>query len=329
MAKSAVGIDISAEQLKMVCLLPKGAGYKLVAHALVDRNDESALQEMLRHRAIRQGFARFSIRDPNIKIRKVSTPIVPKQELEEVIKWSLKEVVKVSLEDHIFRYYPLSGEPDAKKQSFLVFAMERGKLQEQLIELQKLGFGHPQVIEPHVQAMTNCIVYNYELENTDRYAVLVFDKTLSYFAVISAEGILFHRTFSGVHTGILIAELSAELGIDPLQAEKCLDSGCEDIATEQQAKLTRILSHFFSKMAVEIQYSRDSYLAQFPGQMINHVLLAGEGVGLKGLQSHVEETLQVPTSKLEAFKKIDVSTFPSEEIDNAAMYYGVAIGLAL
>ncbi len=293
MTKWSVGIDVTAQDIRMICLTKKGESYQLFAHAVVKRGDEEGMKKLLHHPAMHRGTTRFSIHDGTIKIRKITTPVVPKEELEEVIKWSLKEAIKVPVEGHILRYYPMSG-AEEKKQSYLVLAIERGKLQDHLIELQKIGISQPQMIEPHMQALANCVEYNYDLKQTDRYAIITLDNALAYFAVISAEGLLFYRTFSGVTAS----------------------------ASADQKQL-------FPKLGVEIQYSCENYLTQFPNQSISSAILSGDGIYLPGLKEHIEETLRVPTGLLEVFKKIDAKAIPPAELTHAAAYYGIATGLAL
>lgn len=294
MAKCSAGIDITSKDIKMVCLIQKGKQFQLADHALLTLTDNKSIQKIISNPACRRGFTRFSIHDGSIKIRKVTVPVVPKEELDEVIGWALKDALKTPVEGHTLRYYPLSGAPE-KQQSYLAIAVERKRLQEQLIELQKRGIPHPQWIEPSVQALANCVSYNHEPQPSDRIAVIHLDDFLAYCMVVSNEGLIFYRTFSRASGSARMADLN----------------------------------QFFSLLTVEIQYSCENYLAQFEGQPITRAILSGEGTNLPGLLKHVEETLQVPTQLLEAFRKIDLTDEQRADLAEKQVQLGIAVGLAL
>jgi Tfp pilus assembly PilM family ATPase len=294
MGKCSTGIDITSKDIKMVCLTVKDKQFQLTTQADLPLSDTTSISKVMSNPACRRGVVRFSLHDSSIKIRKITVPTVPQEELEEVIRWALKDALKTPVESHTLRYYPLSGAPE-KQQSYLAIAVERKRLQEQLIELQKRGISHPQWIEPSVQALANCINYNYEPNTTDRIAVIHLDDSLAYCMVVSYDNLIFYRTFSRV-------------------------SGSNQ-ATD--------LTQFFSLLMVEIQYSYENYLAQFKEQPITSVILSGEGANLPGLQQHVEETLQVPCQTLEAFKKIILTEQQRTELTEKQAQYGVAVGLAL
>ncbi len=293
MSKCSVGIDVTAKDVKMVCLTQKAGQVHLADYAVAPLTDPESVKKALLHPAIHRGTTRYSIHDGTIKIRKITVPIVPKQELDEVIRWALKDATKTSVEGHTIRYYPVGGAGD-KQQSYLAMAVEQKKIQDHVIELQKIGVGQPQLIEPSAQALANCVGHNYELKLTDRCAAIHLDPYLAYYTVVSPEGLLFYRTFSRI-----------------------------------DGNTRTDLSQFFSKLTVEIQYSCENYLAQFPNQPITQAILSGEEAALPGLKAHIEETLQVPTQQLEVFKKIELSEQQRAGLGDSAISHCIAVGLAL
>lgn len=294
MAKFSTGIDVTAMDIRMVSLTPKGHQLHLTGHAIAALNDAEAVRNILAS-STRRSTTRFSIHDGMIKIRKITIPKVPKEEINEVIRWILKEAQKSPLDDHTLRYYPLSGAPE-KQQNYLTIAIERKKLQDYLIELQKKGAQYTNWVEPNVQALANCVNHNYELQASDRVAIVHMDSLLAFFTIVSSEGILFYRTFTRVN-------------------------GCANAAGD--------LEQFFSLLMVEIQYSCGHYSEQFPNQPISSSILSGEGGTLPRLQEHVEEILQVPTQILDTFKKVGLSEEQRSILANTAAQYGIAMGLAL
>lgn len=326
----SVGVDLGTEHIKVACLAKNEGHYQLMAHAFFKRENKEGIQEAFRHPEIRTGEIRVSIEDPTMKIRKVDLPQAPEEEMNEIVKWGLNDVLRESLENYLFRYYPLPGEPSEKGKPYLVFAIQKEKLQQHLSALKELGLLRPQIIEPQIHALSLSVAYNYERTKEDCYALIDFGKSLTYFAVIFSDALLFCRPLGDISGEALTLQISRDLGINKEDAAHYKVSSVKaNIPQTQAATLKDTMNHFFSKVSIEVQRSMDNYFVQFPNQPITHLLLTGGGAQLSGLVKHIEETLKVPTSLLETFQKIDITRFRSEDLEEKKHYYGVATGLAL
>lgn len=275
MSKVSIGIDITDKDIKMVSLTKKGANYLLTNNLCILRNDLEDVKKLFQNPILRQGIVRFSMHDGTIKIKTITIPKVPEQELQEMINWTVKDALKIPLESYTIRYYPL-GETSEKQQSYLALAIDKKKIQNYLLELQQLGITNPQWIEPPIQALTNCVIYNYELKDKERFGIIHLDSHLAYYGVVSSEGLLFYRTFA--------------------KTDETSDAD---------------LAHFFSKLSIEVQYSCESYNQQFPNQSSTQIILSGENAYLPGLQESIFEATNIPSVLLNPFQRIQ-STKPAQ-----------------
>jgi hypothetical protein len=64
MAKVSTGIDVTAKDIRMVCLTPKKGGQlHLTDHAIVPLSDREAVRNFMSSASIRAGITRFSIHE--------------------------------------------------------------------------------------------------------------------------------------------------------------------------------------------------------------------------------------------------------------------------
>lgn len=327
--KWSVGVDVGEEYIKLICLSTKERSYQLMAYGLFKRSDHHSIRSALRHPAIRTGDIRVSIQDPTTTIRKIELPLVPKQELPEVAKWAIRDALKAPFEDFVFRYHSVQAaceKTDEKGSAHVFLALEKEKIEQRLIQLKKLGFVRPSIVEPHIHSLANTIGYNYEPEKKEQYALIDIGEALAFFSVVSAEGLLFARVLAGASVGAFISKISRDQGITLEEAEKQKTSILEP-STEQ--KPDTIIRQFLSELCVKIQDSLDAFHLQYPKRPITQLLLAGGGSRLSNLRKHLEDTFQISASSLDPYQKIDTTRFDEENIDCNKERFGIALGLAL
>ncbi len=294
MSKVSFGIDVTDQDIRMVSLVHRGESYSLQDCQLVPRSDSEAVKKLLQTVQARKNRVRFSIRDPSTKVKTVTIPKVPKNELDGVVSWAFKEAAKVPLEPYVIRYVPL-GSGDEEKNPYLVFGLERKHVQERVIELKKLGVREPEQVEPHILALSNCIAFNYpELEQVVKGFVWV-DLSEAMCGVIGAEGLLYQRTFSGVRP-----------------ASSGSDSGV-----------------MLSKVGIEVQYSCENFAEQLPKHHVERIFLSGDLSDTQGLSQSVEEATGAHVELIDPFRKIEISTELKQQMPGDLKLFTVAFGLAL
>lgn len=322
----SVGIDIGATNVKLVCLCKEQDHYRLMAHGFYPRKRLVSFKEIFEVAEMRQGEIRVNIEDPSLKIRKVDLPIVPTEELPEIIKWGLKDVLVDQVDNYLFRHQPLpattAGGPSAEKQSFLVFALKKTSLESYRSFLQKMGVPAPNVIEPNVSGLFLGFRHCYPLLEGERFALIDMGSTFTHFMVFGREGVLFSRPLGGMAGESLTKQISRNLGVEEERAEQLK-------IESQNGKLKTTIAHFFSRGVLEIQRSIDAYGTQFPDKPVTKIYFTGGGSKLEGLLPFVESALQIPSAFYQPLQKTDCASFDNKALEDKMVYYGLAFGLAL
>jgi type IV pilus assembly protein PilM len=330
-AKSlTVGIDLGLDAAKVICLKATKSGYELKAHALLKRDQLGALKEFLHHSSLRQAHVRLAIQVPQLKVQKVTVPIVPREELGQVVTWAFKEATSLPIDEYIVRYYQMGAESQGdNKQTYTAFAIEKTFFEKWREFIGKAGIIHPKMAEPDIQSLANTAIHNYGNKEGYRFAVIDIGKAQSQMAVVSQNGIEFFRPFSGIGGDQLASGLGVELGISTEDAERRLLDIAHDVPCEKQDEIQDFINGYCAKFCVQAQYAIEQYASTSKESPITNILLAGGGAKLKGLREQIQETLHFPTDLINPFARIDLGRFAGRNFDSSKTIYAIATGLAL
>lgn len=325
----SIGIDLGADTAKLVALLSSKSGHRLVAHALVKKDELYGLKDFLNHPELARSDLRIAIQDPNLKVQKLLLPVVPRDELQQIVSWELGDATGIPIDDYVVRFVTGNIDADTQKQRVTAFAMEKKHLEEWKKFIDISGISHPDAAEPDIQSLANIILYNYDLKETDRYAILDIGKTQSQMAIVSQNGIEFYRPYSGIGGDQLIMNLTHETGNTPQEAELKLLQIANNEHCEQQELITDIVSRYCAQFCVQTQYAFENYMTLQKDKPITNIVLSGGGSQLHGLKEQVQETLHFPTDLIDPFSRLDLGRFKKNDFENSKTLYAVAAGLAL
>lgn len=326
-----VGIDLGVETIKVVVIHSDQQHLSLVSHAVLNI-DDPRVKYLLRQSNVTHGDVRIGFKDPKLKIREVSIPSVPDHEVSQVLQWSIKELIKSPLEDYLFQFYKLenaSTSLETREDPYIVFGTEKDFFKEHVGSMKRLKVPKPSVIEPHAQSLANCVQFNYTLGERDRVALLDVGNTSTFFMVSSTQGVHFYRTFSGACGQSLAMQLSLDLGISTKEAEQRIKGFGQVSPGKSAPAMEAPFEHFFSKLALELQYSLENYISRYSKDPITKVFVTGSASGIPGILEHVKEVMKMDPEYLDAFKKIDLTGAEQELLKQDRIFYGVAVGLAL
>lgn len=326
-----VGIDCGTESLKMVCLEKEEKAYRLVAHGLWMLSNDFDFSRVAPLPTMKQASWRVNIEDPSLKIRRVRVPVVPEDERLAVISWSLNEVLKAPMDQFQIRYKPLSIETDPHWQSYLAFVIEKSAVERRLAELKRLGIKSVDIMEPAVPALARILLQNLSFETEEAVALIDFGNQSSLFLLADRNGLLFSRPLSGITGQSLTRQISRDLAIREEEAEVLKRNyRCSTPEGQAPAKLKFSITNFLSRLSLEIQRSLDASLSQIGSDKVLRIYLSGGGALLDGLQSYLEETLKVPTERLDPFHRINTKLFDNtDQWELRRHFLGLALGLAV
>lgn len=323
----SVGIDLGADTTKVVCLQSNGTDYKLMAHALLRKEQRGSLIEFLHHSSLSKAAIGVAIQAP-LQVQPLSIPIVPAEELDAVVSWALKDASNLSVDDYLIRFAKKNIDAATNQQNITAFAIEKTFFDQWLNFVRDIG-SNIRFAEPDIQALANLIIYSYNLKDSDRYAVIDIGRSQSQLAIVSCYGIEFYRSFSGLGGASLISSMHPESEPTAEQNDILSAKVFSTPLSEQDEEIVDVINGFCAKLCVQAQYAIESYSTQVKDRPITNIILAGGVARLPNLKDQIQETLHFPTDIIEPFTKLNLDKFHGTNFDTYKSLYAIAAGLAL
>jgi type IV pilus assembly protein PilM len=346
--KGLVGLDIGSYSVKAVELKAKRKGdhaiyellkigYEALPHdAIVEGTiiDSAAVVE-----TIRQVFDEFKIanRDVGISIsgnsviiKKISLPIMEKQELAESIIWEAKHNIPYPYEETNVDYAILrpSRAADEKNLDILLVAAKKDKIAN-YSNVVNQARKNLHSIEVDVFALQNVLEINYPETFAEKTVALINIGANITNVVIVERGMpqLFRDLSLG---GFFFTEnMRKELNISFEEAEKLLKGIPGKTVTTEQ--FSNVLAMNVRDLLDEIEKTFSFYEASEKRERkIEQIFLSGGLANVPNMVGAFEQKFRIKTEILNPFRslQVDENKFESLYFNEMAPIFGVAVGLA-
>ncbi len=339
----SIGIDIGSVNVKVVQLSHGAGGAQLEGWGIIKhRGDIEKIKAFIKGLKLK-GDIRVNFEDPALKIRRLDLPKMPPDELNEAVKWGIKDVIDGDVDDYIFRHSDIGSEvaSDAGKVPLVVFAIPKKIIDERLVFLKQIGLSKVNVVEPDATALANAFNNSYPAPRGGFSVILDLGFKMSIFVVMGLNGIVFSRPITGYSAGNLLDLIVRNLGCDRSFAGKIFetyfnigDDGDKlkealNMSETAHGILKSTIAQFFSAMALETQRSIDRFSVMNDRRKIERIYLAGGGTHFNGFASYLSETLGVEVVSFDPFGGISVDEAAKARLEPNRPMLGVAVGLAL
>lgn len=334
MAKTHIGLDIGPEDVKIVCLETIENGYKLSGYGFFSfGGDAQKLSNFIKGSSIPSGEIRINIEDPSLKIRRIDLPQMTEDEIDEAVKWGMKDVIDGNVEDFSFNYIKID-ESDLKlsgKLPLIVFALKTSSIEQRERFIREVGIRSPKVIEPNASALASIFEHSYGPNRDKPVAIIDIGRLFSVFTVIGRKGLVFSRPLTACTVNNLTEQIVRDLGINTEQAKELRRKYFQhDMIDESfKTRLENTISQYFSRVAIEVQRSLDGFSLVFGKQKIIDVYLCGGGSLYSGLPEYLKQTVGGDFTVFDPFVKIDTNQFSPGPFDTKKTLFAVAAGLAV
>ena len=341
--KTSIGIDIGSVNMKVVKLSAGPNGVQLDGWGIIKhRGDNEKIKAFIKNAKLK-GDIRVNFEDPQLKIRRLDLPPMPPEELEEAVKWGLKDIIEGDVDDYLFRYADISSEvtADSGKKPLVVFAAPKKVIDDRRVFLKELGLGKVAVIEPDATALSNAFNNSYPPPRNEVSVILDLGFKMSIFVVMGSNGILFSRPITGYSAANLLDLIVRNIGCDKQTAAKIFEAyfsvGYDDEKLKENLKMSEVLygilkstvAQFFSAMALETQRSIDRFSVMNDRKKVAKIYLAGGGSHFSGFSKYLGETLGVEVLAFDPFAGIAIDEAAKARLEPQRTMLGVAVGLAL
>ncbi|MHC4221088.1 MAG: type IV pilus assembly protein PilM [Planctomycetota bacterium] len=268
----------------------------------------------------------ISVPSQNSFARFVQLPPVEKKRIAEIVKFEAAQQIPFDIND-VQWDWQLMSPPKSKEMRIGLFAIKND-----IVSAELEHFSRENIAVSCVQ-MAPMALYNYMMH--DRGDLCKADKQAVVVLNIGAESTdLVVCTKSGVWQrcvpmgGNAFTRAIAETF--KLSFEKAEKLKRTAAMSKYARQIFQAMKPVFTDMASEIQRSLGFYTNVNPDVNIAKVIAMGGGTKMRGLLKYIQQSLQVPVEKPDAFKKLKIGSDVSEaKFHENVADYGDAYGLAL
>ncbi len=341
MAKYCIGLDIGSSAIKIVQLKHSKRGYQLLnfgiepvpPQSIVDGSimNSGAISEtigsLISKLRIRQKEAAIAISGHSVIIKKITVPLMTKEEFEEQIHWEAEHHIPFAKDDVEIDHQILKSDSGANQMDVLLVAAKKEVVTDYTSVAREANL-NPIVVDVAAFTLQNCFELNYGLSN-ETVAILNIGASTSTINIISNGISTFTRDVTiGGNTFTEEIQKRLNVGYEEAEAYKCGGTAGDEVVPQE---VDAILQQQAEIMAGEFQRSFDFYLATTAEGQIDRIFLSGGTARVPALQKAIETRSRLPLELLEPFREvaIDEARFDMDYIRMQAPMASVALGLAL
>lgn len=338
--KLSVGLDIGTECVKLAALEKIDNAYKLDGFGFSTYGgDENKLKDFVKGSGYMTEKIRVNIESPNLKIRRLDLPMMPEEEIDEAVKWGMSEVIKDDLDDYIFRHVALDPVlfKLEKNIPLVVYAIRKGDVESRLSLVRSLGFKRPMIVEPNASALSSIFQHCCSQKADGWEMIIDFGNSISNFVVVGKEGLVYSRPLSSCADRNLVDQTAMDLGVEVKRAQeiKRLYFG-EKVSVEAAVidpsattLFANTVSHFFSRVALEVQRSMEGFFSIYGRQRLETINICGGGSSYRGIVESLKKELEIDVKIFDPLSRINLNKFPPAAFEGNRPLFAVACGLAV
>jgi len=342
-----IGLDIGTFSVKIAQFAKRPDGLHLVRSDLKEIKNENeiiaALKEMFRGVDLKKSKVIASINCPKTTTKKITSPYMPKAELERGIKLEAKSYFHFPIDDSSLDFEILGDivEKGIRKYEVLVSVSPKAIVDKYLSLLRKLGI-KPASFVTGSYAMQK-LIEAVDTKEEKTACCLDIGKIFSELSIFRGRILVFSRKIpitgddiTKAMTGVLVSDRGkTELSID--EAEKIkkeigIPSGSDSKIIDDKISTTQILSMIRSsleQLAVEIERCFDYYREESGSGKIDSLTLYGGGAALNGLIKFLSDSLGIEVTLGDAFQGLNMDSKAAIDRTNHSYRMEFAIGAGL
>ena len=341
MAKNCIGLDIGSSAIKLVQVKASKGGNQLVnfgiepvpPQSIVDGSvmNASAIAEsitsLFAQLKIRQKDVAIAIAGHSVIIKKISVPVMSRDELDEQIHWEAEHHIPFAKDDVEIDHQILDSQASNNQMDVLLVAAKKEVVSD-YAEAAREASLNPVVVDVAAFTLQNCFELNYGMQ-METVALLNVGASISTLNIVSGGNSDFTRDVT-IGGDTFTEEIQKQLGIGYEEAEafKCGGTAGDEVIPRE---VDDILQQQSETIAGEFQRSFDFYLATTAEGQIDRLFLSGGSARVPALAQAIENRSRIPVEMLDPFRsiRVDEDTFDMDYVRAQAPMAAVATGLAL
>lgn len=346
-SQSAVAIDIGSNSIKLIQLesSPKGEGWRLTAHGVIDLPPDSIvdgqvmnttaivekINDLLSEKGIKSKNVIASVSGNAVIIKRISLPMMSIDELEESIQWEAEQYIPFDINDVNIDVKILDdvGMGDSSQMEVLLVAARRDLVNERMSLIQQSGL-KPFIMDVDAFAVANMYEHCYrDVQGT--IALINVGASSVNINILRNGNSIFNRDVS--MGGLQFTnEIQRAMSISFDEAETLKVGGSEE---DHQAVIPQeiedILTTVSESLASEIQRSIEFFRSTSADGFIDNVFLSGGAAKTPGLLRAIQEQTSLTVDLIDPFRNVEIDErqFNPTFLEDTAPQFAVAVGLAM
>lgn len=268
----------------------------------------------------------ISVPSQNSFARFVTLPPVEAKRLPEIVRFEAAQQIPFDMSEVQWDYQVMS-DPDSPEKKVGLFAIKNEVVNAAMepLEREELPVSYVQMAP---MALYNYLLFDRpDLANSDKRATVIINigADSTDLVVCTASGVWQRCIMMGGN-----AFTSAIAETFKLSFEKAEKLKRTAPVSKYARQIFQAMRPVFTDWASEVQRSIGFYTSSNPDVKLVRVIALGGGTKLRGLLKYLQQTLQVPVEKPDAFKRLAVSPGVSAaKFHEAVSDFGVVYGLGL
>ena len=267
-----------------------------------------------------------SVPSQNSFARFVTLPPVEQKRLPEIVKFEAAQQIPFDMSEVQWDYQMMT-EADSPEQKVGLFAIKN-----EIVEAEMEHFEREDLLVSYVQ-MTPMALYNFllfdrpELARSDNRATVIVNvgAESTDLVVCTKSGVWQRCIMMGGNTFTQAIAETFKLNFE--KAEKLKRTAP---VSKYARQIFQAMRPVFTDWAGEVQRSLGFYTNSNPDVKLTRVIAMGGGTKLRGLLKYLQQTLQIPVEKPDAFKKVAIAQgLSTAKFHENVADFGVVYGLGL
>ncbi|MEC9441196.1 MAG: type IV pilus assembly protein PilM [Myxococcota bacterium] len=343
--KHCLGLDIGSSSVKLCVLKGTKRGLALetfdytalppetiVDGALLNASVVAdAIAELLARHKVRLKETAMSVAGNTVIIRKITLPLMTKEELAESIQWEAEQYIPFDIKEVFIGHEVIKPRTEQGQMDVVLVAAKKDMIADYEGVCIDVGL-KPRVMDVDAFAMQNAYEVNYGFVQGETVVLLDVGNSVVTMNVVTDGITMFTRDLS-LGGADITEEIQKQLNITYQEAELYKMGGSPGATGDEVLphEVEKIIGEKAEDIANEIQRSLDFYAATASDSRIDKIMVSGGTAAIPSLVRTIERVSGIPAELINPFRNIsyDERQFSAARIKKLAPIATVAVGLAL
>jgi len=292
--KRVIGLDLGKSHFRAVRAQKTGKDFSIKDSIIKEVGLIGDLNKDMHIASEEEISLDFDVED--LAIRRASVPLMPQEEIEEALKWELKEQVEFDIDKARIKFSILGEREEddgSKKIDLIAIAYKEENVDQKVKELKGLGL-NVQDVFPTEFALTDYATNLNIIPPGEKVAIVDIGSVKTRISIVENGRLCFARhvaiggdTITEAMTGVLVSD-KGKISLSKDEAEKLK---CEK-GIPKDIKILSMMRPVLERLSNQIKRSLDYYEHRF-NDSVEKVILSGGSSNLKGIKDYLSKEIGV------------------------------------